>query len=183
MGYTRTISDTFGLIFMSIRKQFILLISALFIFGIIQTGLVYYKKIEALSQSNHFGEKTIPLLNKSHQLKLAVIQVQQWLTDISATRGLDGLNDGFDEAENNAQAFYQLIEELSQLDSKNTSHYQSMLTKFNDYYDVGKRMAKAYIEKGPEGGNKLMGEFDKVAQDISQEVNTFLENEMHIVKE
>ena len=31
-------------------------------------------------------------------MKYDVIQVQQWLTDISATRGLDGLDDGFDEA-------------------------------------------------------------------------------------
>jgi hypothetical protein len=32
-------------------------------------------------------------------LQLNIVQVQQWLTDISATRGLDGLNDGFSEAE------------------------------------------------------------------------------------
>ena len=31
------------------------------------------------------------------QMKLDVVQVQQWLTDISATRGLDGLDDGFAE--------------------------------------------------------------------------------------
>src|SRR5690242_20106348 len=33
------------------------------------------------------------------EVKFDVVQVQQWLTDVSATRGLDGLNDGFDKAE------------------------------------------------------------------------------------
>ena len=31
-------------------------------------------------------------------VRLDVVQVQQWLTDISATRGQDGLNDGLDQA-------------------------------------------------------------------------------------
>ena len=34
-----------------------------------------------------------------------IVQVQQWLTDISATRGLDGLNDGPQMAEEFAQKF------------------------------------------------------------------------------
>jgi len=34
-----------------------------------------------------------------------VVQVQQWLTDISATRGLDGLDDGFDEAAKSYERF------------------------------------------------------------------------------
>ena len=33
------------------------------------------------------------------EIKYHLAQVQQWLTDISATRGMDGLNDGFDEDE------------------------------------------------------------------------------------
>ncbi len=41
----------------------------------------------------------------ARQMKLDVVQVQQWLTDISATRGLDGLDDGFDEAGASKQSF------------------------------------------------------------------------------
>ena len=37
--------------------------------------------------------------------KTHVIQVQQWLTDISATRGLAGFDDGFIEAEKHSIAF------------------------------------------------------------------------------
>jgi len=38
-------------------------------------------------------------------LKLDVVQVQQFLTDVSATRGLDGLNDGFDRAKSFTDKF------------------------------------------------------------------------------
>ena len=35
-------------------------------------------------------------------MKLKVVQVQQWLTDISATRATEGFDDGFTMAEENA---------------------------------------------------------------------------------
>lgn len=34
-----------------------------------------------------------------------MIQVQQFLTDVSATRGLDGLDDGFEKAQEHRAAF------------------------------------------------------------------------------
>ncbi len=39
------------------------------------------------------------------QVQFDVVQVQQWLTDISATRGQDGLSDGFDKAAEFAKSF------------------------------------------------------------------------------
>ena len=41
----------------------------------------------------------IRLVTLIKTIQIDVIQVQQWLTDISATRGQDGLNDGYEEAE------------------------------------------------------------------------------------
>ena len=41
----------------------------------------------------------------SRQMKLDVVQVQQWLSDISATRAQDGLDDGFKEAEKSSRSF------------------------------------------------------------------------------
>ena len=103
-----------------------------------------------------------------------MVQVQQWLTDISATRGRDGLNDGFDEAENNAKQFRALIDELQLLDSQNAERYQAMLPVFDAYYEVGKKMAQAYIDEGPAGGNQMMGQFDEVAAQMAETVDGFL---------
>ena len=47
----------------------------------------------------------VPLLDVIKDINADVLQVWQWLTDISATRGLDGLDDGFDEAAAYAERF------------------------------------------------------------------------------
>jgi methyl-accepting chemotaxis protein len=89
---------------------------------------------------------------------------------------MNGLNDGFDKAEEHAGNFYQLIDEISQLESVHRDQYQSMKAPFKEYYNVGKRMAKTYVEKGPEGGNQLMNQFDKAAEALIVHVDNILES-------
>lgn len=126
-------------------------------------------------QAKDIEYREMLILNKAHELKLSVVQVQQWLTDISATRGLDGLNDGFDEAENQAQVFHKLVKELKELDKENSGVYASLEPTFEDYYRVGKEMATAYIEEGPSGGNSMMEDFDGVVVKISAQVDNVLQ--------
>ncbi len=127
--------------------------------------------LEVASHADRLTEKDIPMLNKAHELKFAVVQVQQWLTDISATRGRDGLNDGFDVAEEYAQIFYKLIDELVLLDSENKEFYRSMIPVFDAYYETGKKMAQSYIDDGPSSGNLMMTQFDEVAAKMGEEVD------------
>ena len=101
---------------MTIRKVFLLLITLLVTILLIGGGGIVSKNLEVLSRTRLLEHKEISVLNRAHELKLAVVQVQQWLTDISATRGRDGLDDGFDEAADNAKRFKQLISELVALD-------------------------------------------------------------------
>ncbi|MCW9013049.1 MAG: methyl-accepting chemotaxis protein [Gammaproteobacteria bacterium] len=156
------------------RKQNILVLILTIAVLIVSAFLIFnLKNIE--SSGDILGDKAIPILIKSEELKLAVVQVQQWLTDISATRAMDGLNDGFDEAENNAQKVYALLDELKHLDNKNQAKYDNIKPAFNAYYDVGKKMAQTYIDQGPEGGNQTMAEFDTVAGKIMTMVGELLE--------
>ena len=142
---------------------------------IIQAGVVINANRTVLQEVDRISSVDIPLLNYTHELKLSVVQVQQWLTDISATRGLDGLNDGFDEAEKNAQHFRELIIKITKLDKENTNSYKSMSAAFEQYYEAGKTMAQAYIDQGPAGGNLMMANFDDAAEAIYSKVNPFLE--------
>ncbi len=137
-------------------------------------GYLYLSANEATELATEIAEKHIKLLNKVHALKLNVVQVQQWLTDISATRGQDGLDDGFSEAEKSAKKVKQLLAELQTLDSEQQSLYQNILPVFNRYYTAGKEMAKAYIDNGPQGGNKTMANFDKQASKLTHEVDSLL---------
>ena len=107
-----------------------------------------------------------PMTDNFHELQVAVIQTQQWLTDISATRAMDGLDDGFKEAENSAQVFKKSISELARLNPELSAKYRELLPVYEAYYLTGQKMARAYIEFGPEGGNKIMAEFDATAAAI-----------------
>ena len=159
----------------SLGKRFLFLASLLSVVVLVEGGVVFTGSVMITDKATHLNERDIPILNKAHELKLAVVQVQQWLTDISATRGLDGLNDGFDEAENNAKTFHTLIDELKTLDTANAERYQAMVPTFENYYVAGKKMAQAYIDEGPAGGNKMMSQFDGAAEKMSEAVDDFLD--------
>jgi methyl-accepting chemotaxis protein len=157
-----------------LSTRFLVLTLILTLFVIIEGGLIVSDSLSIQEHTALLSEKQVPILNKAHRMKLAVVQVQQWLTDISATRGRDGLNDGFDEASNNAKLFYSLVDELSLLDEARSGKYQAMKPVFQAYYETGRKMAQSYIDEGPEGGNKMMASFDKVAAKMSEEVDGFL---------
>lgn len=116
----------------------------------------------------------IPELIKAiEDARYNIVQVQQWLTDISATRGLDGLNDGFDEAEAAAKG---LAVNLKDAEALATKLDQPDLVKallgvkaaFPAFYSAGKTMAQAYIDGGPASGNKMMSSFDEAADAMSE---------------
>lgn len=159
---------------LSLRAKFSLLGVVLVLVLSGGMGFLFVSMVSIKTHMNHLATVDTVILNKAHELKLAVVQVQQWLTDISATRGQDGLDDGFKEAEDAAHLFQSLLQELQALDNLNAQRYQAMGPSFEAYYAVGQRMAHAYIEQGPLGGNRLMAEFDEVAEKLAGHVDSFL---------
>lgn len=159
----------------SIRDQFRALSLVLVLIVLGGSGAIFYKSNETINSAQRMVDRTLPILNDAHELKLSVVQVQQWLTDISATRGLDGLNDGFDEAAANADHFRELIAHLISTAPEKRAYFEAMLPVFDRYYQVGQQMAQAYIDEGPAGGNKMMSQFDEAAAAMSETVDDFLE--------
>ncbi|PLW77949.1 methyl-accepting chemotaxis protein [Cohaesibacter celericrescens] len=134
----------------------------------------------ALEKSIRIAGPSLALTAVTKQIQTDVVQVQQWLTDISATRGLDGLNDGFDEAANNAKAFYQDIDRATTLAQELglndlVPKLDDARTHFESFYQVGQKMAQAYVDGGPEAGNKMMASFDAVAEKIGADVDIILQ--------
>ena len=159
---------------MTLKKKFNI-IGAVFICALIaEIGSFYYTGQQLSENSQSIQTQEIPILEKAHHLKLALVQVQQWLTDISATRALNGLDDGFTEAAKNAEIFRNTVAELQKIDPQHNEQYAAMLPKFEQYYAAGILMAKAYIAEGPAGGNPSMLDFDVTADKISAEVDQFL---------
>ncbi|MHC4553206.1 MAG: hypothetical protein ACYSUT_10665 [Planctomycetota bacterium] len=103
-----------------------------------------------------------------------LIQTQQWLTDISATRGAEGYDDGFDEAEQHAAGFRKDTAQLREICPEITEDIDGLVKSYDDFYQKGKWMAKQYIEGGHEAGNKAMDEFDTFAEDIGTHIEKLL---------
>lgn len=111
----------------------LLMINSVLLISVTNESSTAFENIEVSSKK--INEAVLPLLALSQGLRTDVIQVQQWLTDISATRGLDGLNDGFDEAEKHAKSFNENLKkalELSQSLKMDTlvKHFQLMTENF-----------------------------------------------------
>ena len=108
-----------------------------------------------------------------------VVQIQQWLSDISATRAYEGFDDGFDEAEKHYKSFLEGLNRFltfyqTKGDSEKVSQMNNLQKNVDDYYAVGKKMAQAYIDGGPESGNETMGEFDEKAEALSKALEPFV---------
>lgn len=131
-------------------------------------------------KASYRSKEYFALAMTAKQMQQDIIQVQQWFTDISATRGLDGLADGFDEAEKSRQSFYAGVKEFreaytQQKDQPRLQKLEKIVANFEKYYSVGKEMAQAYIAGGTESGNRAMGGFDTSASDLAEVFQPFVE--------
>jgi len=118
----------------------------------------------------------------SIEAKLDVVQIQQWLTDISATRGLPGFDDGFAEAEKYNISFLQKLSLFEKYYQKSNDKVGSELIRelnknYSSYYKIGKQMAQAYIDFGPTKGNPYMEKFDPYAAALLTTINNIVKKE------
>ena len=135
---------------------------------------------EMRSDIASIAETAIPLIERVKDIKLDVVQVQQFLTDVSATRGQDGFDDGFKEAEKFAKRFIEDKNEAralaAKLDIKEVvAEVDRLATLFPPYYDAGKAMANAYVTGGTIAGNAKMAAFDKATDEVSQTMDQLIE--------
>ncbi|BAN69140.1 methyl-accepting chemotaxis protein [endosymbiont of unidentified scaly snail isolate Monju] len=161
--------------FRGIQGRFLVLTVVLGALLLVGNGIVFYNNQALVQEADRIAERSLPLVNTAHEMKLAVVEVQQWLTDISATRGQDGLDDGFDQARANAERFRQSLQKIQQFAPELDVKQGDILQAFEAYYAVGQQMAKAYIEGGPAAGNRMMGAFDATAEKLGGQVDALLE--------
>jgi len=140
-----------------------------------------YNSIKELRMISDYNLKKTLLFK---DLQLNTVQIQQWLTDISATKGVIGFDDGFKEAE----AYYKKsmdnlakIEVLEKTYKKDFSYLNDYRKNLKEYYDMGKKMAYVYIHEGHTEGNKIMESFDPYAEKISSDSEVYVVDNQTIV--
>ena len=160
---------------------------------LISAGLIIILVNTANAVYNYTSLNTLvkQLENKEHDvlphaiaflnLKLNVVQIQQWLTDISATRAAEGFDDGFGEAEayfkKSNNILNQLIREYAAYDKPGmVSDLEDFKKDLAGLYTVGTDMANAYIDGGPAEGNKLMLVLDPYTAKLTERLNIWVDS-------
>lgn len=156
----------------SIKMKFMLPIGILFFtFLLIMMFQIYNQKAN-LNSINEINDKSYVALTKSEQLKLEVVQIQQYLTDVSAT----GYDDGFEAAETSMQNAVLILDELSTLAPEQSNELNEISSELKLYYDTGVNMAHAYLSGGPTQGNVIMETFDAASLAINDNINKLKED-------
>ncbi|WML47157.1 methyl-accepting chemotaxis protein [Neobacillus sp. PS3-34] len=158
---------------MSLKFKFLLTNMFVILLFLGNIMFVMYNMHEISNRMQEMKEKDIKITLNAERMKLDVVQVQQWLTDISATRGAAGYDDGFSEAKKYAADFRDTLKELKKLDNQNSVQIESFSASFEPYYAMGIKLANAYISGGPDQGNIIMGDFDSFAEDINKKIEQY----------
>ena len=106
---------------MKIQMKLILAFGTILAIVLFLSFLAYTFSIKIGASAQLVKGETIIFSGYAQGMKQDIIQVQQWISDISATRALDGLNDGIDEADNSRKAFLE-----------KTAQFKKMFEEKND---------------------------------------------------
>lgn len=164
-------------------KTKLLLLSAVPLTGLAVTVATFYFRARSIEAAVHQATtESAVYADLSRTMQLNVVQVQQFFSDVSATRALDGLDDGFKLAAEQHDAFLASVKRFKDMYEReqNTANLKQVATleqKFTAYYDSGHAMATAYVKEGPAAGNKLMAGFDKAASQLTEELEIFVKQQ------
>jgi methyl-accepting chemotaxis protein len=134
-------------------------------------GLLFMQARGLRSHVAFLEAEIAPAAEASTAMELAVVQVQQFLTDVSAT----GDTAGLDEAARWADDFRRRVAALRQLagthGQASAAEVDETAKAFEEYLAGGIEMARAYVEQGREAGNGHMKAFDVKAEKIRSAVS------------
>ena len=110
------------------------------------------------------------------EIKYDVVQVQQFITDYSATRAQNGLDGGLEDADKYAKKFSRDVASARKTaESLGSPDFTKTLAQiealFPAYHAKGVEMAKRYFSPGTSEGNKLMPEFDQLSSAMQKRLD------------
>ncbi len=168
---------------MTIGKKFGAILIIVAVLLPVSIGINWYYGSRSMQLAEQTRTESSVFAVKAKDMQMAVIQVQQYLSDISATRGAKGYDDGFAKAKAQAEAFTALLNDFQKMfsrekDSKHQAAAEKVKNDFAAYYEMGKRMADVYIKDGPDEGNKLMEKFDPLAEQIAKAIEMLTDDQV-----
>ncbi|MFQ5559477.1 MAG: methyl-accepting chemotaxis protein [Nitrospinota bacterium] len=139
-------------------------------------GVYIGKTLNSIAEEARFAKDTAAKgVFESKDLKMSVAQVQQWIGDAAVTHD-DG---GFAEAANWKKEFQRtvaLLEKTFKDDPAKISKIKEIEHAFDEFYAMGVKMGHVYVNEGREAGNKMMGEFDGIADGLTEDISILEEH-------
>ena len=132
----------------------------------IVTALVLYQFKQIDNAIDIADQKALPTAILSQEIAFNVVQVQQFLTDVSATHDPAG----YEDADRAAQAVTAGIAKFRRYcadDNTKLGKIDRLDNLFKQYYQQGKMMAHVYVSEGVESGNRIMEKFDRIAEELT----------------
>lgn len=147
------------------------IVVGLFLVTLILVGVSLHNVTQDVRQ---IKEETLPYVLVVDGMDTDRSEVQQFLTDVSATHD----SAGYKDAEEAAKRFLVGVAKFKQMYQKedktdNLKAMEAIESDFNRYYAKGKEMAEAYVSKGMDAGNVMMESFDKESEAVSEELAKF----------
>ncbi|MEI6744328.1 MAG: methyl-accepting chemotaxis protein [Methylococcaceae bacterium] len=134
---------------------------------LIISTLVNYARTEQDLQK--IKDVFLPNALLSGQMARDIVQVQQFLNNVSATHDPAAYVD----ADRSREDFKHGLEQYRQFAINDTVKLKAIDTlemSFDAFYVDGKRMTEAYLNEGSEAGNQIMGDFDHAASKLSSQM-------------
>ena len=128
---------------------------------------------------------SLPMVVEVDRLNLSRSEVQQFLTDVSATHDPAG----YAEAQASADRFREAAAKVRNIltlrhDDAQLAQLAEIEKRFNAFYQSGKLMAAAYLQEGMEAGNLLMKGsdghpgFDQASSDVMELLDKFRDRQL-----
>lgn len=161
-------------------KQILVVVSAVVLGVLLLTMAVNHENMSVIEEhSNKQSKEVLPNLFDFLELQLNIVQVQQWLTDVSATRAEKGFDDGYSEAGkyfmNANLVLDKLIKAHKELgEDEMVRELEGFKTDLQEYYIVAVEMANTYINKGTSEGNRVMEKLDPFAEKLSSRLDKWV---------
>jgi methyl-accepting chemotaxis protein len=141
-------------------------------------------QLSQIKQSmTNVSERSVQYALLATQVDKNVVQIQQFLSNVSATRAQDGLDDGFQKAQENFDTLNASVAKFeayfsAQGDANSLKRIQSIKASAAIYFSTGQTMAKAYVTSGTEAGNRLVGGFDEASENLQKALAPFVKSQI-----
>jgi methyl-accepting chemotaxis protein len=131
----------------------------------------------------HVSAESLPFTLLAERMAYNVIQVQQFLTDASATKTREPI----EESAANREEFLAGLESFREMyrrehDQQSLDMLTDLEDFFNEFFQTGLAMTDAYIEQGTAAGNRIMVDFDAAAIEAKRRVDLFLQQQIDEIK-